>query len=97
MQQAQPWQDTSLPYMYLVASSSPLPGLGSPPISSFAQLHFLALARLSSQSHLKLLLPLFLTAMKSKGGFRCATSSALLLVELCSPAGSGHGTGLVLF
>lgn len=65
--------------MHLTASPSPPPGLGPPPISSFSPLHFLALARLFSQSHLKLLLPLFPTAMKSKAGFRCA-------VRLCIAA-----------
>ena len=78
MQHAQPRQETSLPYMHLAASPSPPPGPGPPPISS-SLLHFLALARLFSQSHLKLLSPLFLTATKSKGGFRCA-------VKLCIAA-----------
>lgn len=78
-QHVQPWQETSLPYMHLPASPSPPPGQGPTPISSFSPLHFIALARLFSQGHLKLLSPLFLTAVRSKVGFRHA-------VRLCIAA-----------
>lgn len=78
-QHVQPWLKTSLPYMHLAASPSPPPGQGPPPISSFSPLHCIALARLFSQGHLKLLSPLFLTAVRSKGGFRHA-------VRLCIAA-----------